>query len=204
MKPTLLKLAVCGIFLATGCNQRMQDAEKVGTETGSNATTSAKTTTVTSNPELTAVMNGIRNPKIRGLLLNAWNTWEKYPSDSDSANTVIRIVEQAGEEHFTNGDRAMANPAFKLAGELHQKAITAGIEIDDTIEAYIYYNNACLKSVDKKLPEALDLLSKAIETGFSDLPTILEDPDLAPLRTMPEFQTRLNEWKTQLGEDPLE
>lgn len=198
MKQTLLKLAVCGILLATGCDQPMKNLAKEGNETASNATS------VTSNPDLTAVMNGIHDLTTRSVLANAWGEWEKSPTDAESANTVIRIVEQAGEEHFANGNRPMANPAFKLAGELHQKAITAGIEIDDTIEAYVYYNNACLKSVDNKLPEALNLLSKAIETGFSDLPTILEDPDLAPLRTMPEFQTRLNEWKTQLGEDPLE
>jgi tetratricopeptide (TPR) repeat protein len=55
------------------------------------------------------------------------------------------------------------------------------------IKAIAQYNLACLYSLRNEKQPALDALKKAIETGFDDKKTLASDPDLAFIRTAPEF-----------------
>jgi Zn-dependent protease len=49
------------------------------------------------------------------------------------------------------------------------------------------YNVACSLSRDGHLGQALDWLDRAVESGWNDARLILEDDDLAPLRSLPRF-----------------
>ncbi len=55
-------------------------------------------------------------------------------------------------------------------------------------EASILYNAACLYSLLKRKPEAMDALKKAWEAGFRDASHVRRDPDLALLHDEAEFQ----------------
>jgi serine/threonine protein kinase/tetratricopeptide (TPR) repeat protein len=55
-------------------------------------------------------------------------------------------------------------------------------------EASILYNAACLYSLLKKKPEAIDALKKAWEAGFRDASHVRRDPDLNMLHRDPDFE----------------
>src|SRR5215475_4122136 len=54
-------------------------------------------------------------------------------------------------------------------------------------EASILYNAACLYSLLKRKPEAMDALRKAWEAGFRDVSHVRRDPDLIFLHDEPDF-----------------
>jgi serine/threonine-protein kinase len=60
------------------------------------------------------------------------------------------------------------------------------------------------KKISEKLAaehrdKALLHLRKAFETGFTSIQEIRKNPQIAPLRDLPEFQALLNEWEEKLG-----
>jgi len=55
-------------------------------------------------------------------------------------------------------------------------------------EASILYNAACLYSLLKRKPEAMEALRKAWEAGFRDVSHVRRDPDLALLHDEPDFE----------------
>jgi len=58
-----------------------------------------------------------------------------------------------------------------------------------------FYNIACTHSRQKKTKEALDALRKACEYGFNDFEWMQKDPDLDNIRSLPEFQNIVDEYK---------
>jgi len=64
-------------------------------------------------------------------------------------------------------------------------------------DANILYNAACTYGVMEKKAEALDLLRKMKEHGFSQLDWARRDPDLACLHNDPEFLALLGEEDTK-------
>jgi tetratricopeptide (TPR) repeat protein len=57
--------------------------------------------------------------------------------------------------------------------------------------ATVHFNLACTLSRLKKKRRALAVLNKAVELGFSDITSLLDDPDLDALRNIPQFQAIL-------------
>jgi non-specific serine/threonine protein kinase len=57
------------------------------------------------------------------------------------------------------------------------------------------YNAACTYGVLEMKEEALNMLKRAAETGFSDLQWASRDPDLSSLHEEPEFKRLLEFWK---------
>jgi TolB-like protein/cytochrome c-type biogenesis protein CcmH/NrfG len=55
------------------------------------------------------------------------------------------------------------------------------------------YNIACLYSDLKEYPDALAMLERGVAAGFSNIEILRTDPDLDPLRAMPEFEKLLRE-----------
>jgi len=55
-------------------------------------------------------------------------------------------------------------------------------------EASILYNAACLYSLLKRKPAAMEALRKAWEAGFRDVSHVRRDPDLALLHDEPDFE----------------
>lgn len=52
----------------------------------------------------------------------------------------------------------------------------------------IYYNLACLEVIDGRQEQAFEMLEKAVNNGFSDLGTLLQNRDFAPMRNNPRFR----------------
>ncbi|MHC4600916.1 MAG: protein kinase family protein, partial [Planctomycetota bacterium] len=120
----------------------------------------------------------------------------------------------------------IARGDYTAARELFEKGISAareaGAHKDLRMAPFLrgaHYNLACILSLasagkpgrkaQPKPPspkkaaelqkEALDHLRKAHELGYKDLAHIRKDPDLAPIRDLPEFKALLAEWEEKLG-----
>ena len=59
----------------------------------------------------------------------------------------------------------------------------------------VLYNAACTYGLMNMKDEALAMLAKSAETGFSDFEWASRDPDLACLHEEPEFKRVLEMWK---------
>jgi non-specific serine/threonine protein kinase len=99
---------------------------------------------------------------------------EMVPEDARA-----RILLSTNYAHFKKNDAAIAE--VKKALSLRPN------------DANILYNAACTYGFMGKKPEALDLLRKMKESGFSQLDWARRDPDLACLHNDPEFLALLTE-----------
>jgi Flp pilus assembly protein TadD len=65
-----------------------------------------------------------------------------------------------------------------------------------------YYNLACLQAAAGESSRGIASLRQALSLGFSSLKLVQEDPDLEPLRKLPEFAGIVAAVKQQLAEAP--
>jgi hypothetical protein len=61
--------------------------------------------------------------------------------------------------------------------------------------ATAHYNLACSLALTKRKAAALKELEQAIALGYNDADWMLQDPDLAELKNLPEFQKLLGQLK---------
>jgi pentatricopeptide repeat protein len=69
----------------------------------------------------------------------------------------------------------------------YESAFEMGIPPGANTRGVTYYNMACGYSRLKQIDKAFEMLSKAVDEGFADRPTLETDEDLAPLRTDSRF-----------------
>lgn len=85
--------------------------------------------------------------------------------------------------------------SLALLGHIYtrQGEYAKGLEIDLRLarlrpdDPIAHYNLACSLSLVNRVDEALDALEQAVELGYRDLPHLLQDEDLANLRSDPRF-----------------
>lgn len=78
-----------------------------------------------------------------------------------------------------------------LAFERHELELAAQLGLrafEKTKDPTIAYNIACAFALQGNLPEALQWLLRAVESGFSDKTRMQNDADIAELRKLPEFE----------------
>lgn len=63
-------------------------------------------------------------------------------------------------------------------------------------DPFVHYNLACNFALAGRLDFALEHLSLSLKLGFRDVPWIAKDPDLVPLRNLPEFISLLQQFRT--------
>lgn len=113
--------------------------------------------------------------------------------DSAGIDFHISIMEYLQEKDPTNMDTVA-----ELA-DLYTKSgqIEAGLAMDiklvtrDPANPIVHYNLACSYSLTKQAKASLDELEIAIKLGYSDAEHMLNDPDLANVRSNPRFKSLL-------------
>ncbi len=63
----------------------------------------------------------------------------------------------------------------------------------------VHYNLACSLALLGRFPSALDALEKAVELGYDDLDHLMEDGDLASLRSEERFQRLIEHLRKVAG-----
>ena len=90
---------------------------------------------------------------------------------------------------------------LEALGNLCTKAgrIEDGLAVDLKLTAlqpdnpHVWYNRACSESLSEKFDDALASLRRAFSLGYNDIPWLLRDDDLEPLRDDPRLQKILAE-----------
>ena len=94
----------------------------------------------------------------------------------------VRVLKLLGELHGRSGRHDLALAVDQKLAELAS---------DD---ATVHYNLACDLAMQDAGVEALEALARALELGYNDFSHLEVDPDLEPLRGLPEFQSLLRKF----------
>ena len=107
-------------------------------------------------------------------------------------------------ESVLRKDPRYAN-VVEILGGLYTRhgRISDGLRMDRKLvklqpqNATAHYNLACSLALSKRKGAALNELKRAVQLGYRDLDWIQQDPDLEPLKKLPEFQALLKQLTTQ-------
>jgi len=75
-----------------------------------------------------------------------------------------------------------------------------GLEVDLKLthlrgdDPLTWYNLACSYSLLNRVEESLEALRRSVELGYTDLPYLQKDPDLAHLRQSQKYRQLLESW----------
>jgi Flp pilus assembly protein TadD len=107
-------------------------------------------------------------------------------------------------ESVLRRDPTYANVVEILGGlYTRQGRISDGLKMDRKLvklqpeNATAHYNLACSLALSQRKIDALDELRRAVQLGYRDIDWMQQDPDLEPLKTLPEFRTLLDQLKPQ-------
>lgn len=202
-----LSLLLCGGTLI-GCGDSGATTEVASTTPAPAATTVAASTTPAA---ATAVAAADLDPILVGLLeeyedlpaefAEIKTAYEQKPTDAESVLSYIGTVEDLGMMHAQRGNIASADAAFIRASKAMTKALASGTEMEaGELPAIVFYNHACVLGKNQKSTEALAILGKAVDNGFSNVEQIKVDEDLAGVRALPAYDTQLVAWEQRFEE----
>lgn len=123
--------------------------------------------------------------------MRAKSAYDMSPRDAAAASRFINLNEQLGVRLCQMGNRQRGNAVLLEAVEWLDTAIGAGVTIDAQSCGLVYYNGGRAKAHQNQLDEALALIEKAINHGFSDFAQLRADEDLAAVRALPGFSEKL-------------
>lgn len=126
------------------------------------------------------------------------SAYEKNPTDAEAVLSFIGTVEDLGMMHAQRGNTDSADAAFIRASEAMTKALAANSALEaGELPAIVYYNHACVLGKKQKSAEALAILNKAVDNGFSNVEQIKADEDLVAVRALPAYETQLVAWEAK-------
>ncbi|MBF0338569.1 MAG: hypothetical protein HQL05_12155 [Nitrospirae bacterium] len=115
---------------------------------------------------------------------NAINEYTKsIEIDSGDEKLIGKAYEHRGTAYMVINKRNKAEEDLKKAAKL----------LPDSFS--VYYNLACLYSLENKIDLALDSLDKALANGFQEYDLLRGDSELKNLRKSPEFKKVLEKHK---------
>jgi thiol-disulfide isomerase/thioredoxin len=155
-------------------------------------------------PERDPLLEGLSFQGLDEQFATIKDAYTESPEDVHAVAQYLQIVEQLGTVQSRQGNQVTANAAFHRAGEILEKAMKAGVEVDNRLKGIVYYNYACVTSSDGNAETALSLIEKAMESGFSDLNQLQQDEELVAVRKLPGFAEKLAAWEAKAKERELE
>ena len=100
---------------------------------------------------------------------------------------ILESLEKWAVDEFrsTNGQiEWIVDRALREAGKL---------EVSESLDGAALYNLACLYLKEGDSARGLRTLRKSIERGYREIEIVSRDPDLDPLRGLPEFEELLHQ-----------
>lgn len=205
----LTSLLLCGSTLI-GCGGSNEPATTGTPDTGGAvAAAPAATETPAAAPAATPVAD--LDPILPGLLeefedlpaefAEIKGAYETNSTDPAAIRDYVGTVEDLGMMHAQRSNTDSADAAFIRASETLTKALDAGIELDaGQLPAIVYYNHACVLGKNGKGTEALAILNRAVDGGFSNMDQITADADLASVRALPGYNDQVTTWNAHFEE----
>lgn len=205
----LTSLLLCGSTLI-GCGGSTEPAVS-GTSDNGGVVAAAPAATETPAAAPTAVPVADLDPILPGLLeefedlpaefAEIKGAYEKNSTDPTAIRDYIGTVEDLGMMHAQRNNTASADAAFIRASEALTKALDADIELEaGQLPAIVYYNHACVLGKNGKGTEALAILNRAVDGGFSNMEQIKADADLESVRSLPGYDDQVVTWNAHFAE----
>jgi tetratricopeptide (TPR) repeat protein len=150
------------------------------------------------------------NPHYAEALNNLAAVYHGEHNDKQAEKTYKKALKYAPDSAVTYsnlGTSYLSDQKYKLGAQAYQKALALNPNIFDPSQrkqlvedggsrtqaaAVNYYLAKTYATVGNK-EQALAFLRKALDAGFNDRRRLMEDPDFAQLRDMPEFQQLLQQ-----------
>ncbi len=128
-------------------------------------------------------------------LVKARELAKQHPENEQVVMTAMAVSQTVGLMSAQAGDTAKAYPLFSESGKYAEQLLKlADGRIPPqvgTMLGTVLYNQACAYGVAEDSANALKSLEKALDHGFADVEMAKNDPDLASLRDVPEFNALL-------------
>ncbi len=125
----------------------------------------------------------------------------------EAAKTYLRQAVASSQlllQHFPDDLRTLANSAVPLLFEGRSEEALSNLDrcfAKHDGDPVILYNVACAYVVAERYDRAVEVLTSAIDEGFSDWNWMTHDPDLEPLRLRPEYHLLLDRARRQAGSE---
>ncbi|MBL8820045.1 MAG: redoxin domain-containing protein [Planctomyces sp.] len=183
-----------------------ESTEKPAEATPSETPAPAEGTTPAAEPKpeettlVDPILKGLEFPGLDKAFAARRDAYNANPTDPSAATEYIGIVAQVGMIHSQNGSKELSLEACTRAGEMLEKALAANVEVEQSLKPFVYYNHACVKSLNGKADEALVLLEKAVESGFNDMQQLQSDTDLTAVRDLPGYAEKVSGWEAKARE----
>ena len=201
-----LSLLLCGGTLIGCGDSGATTAVAPATDAPAATTAAVSSTPVAATPATAPAAN--LDPILVGLLeefedlpaefAEIKSAYETNSTDPEAVLSYVGTIEDLGMMHAQRGNTDSADAAFIRASGLMTKALAASSELEaGELPAIVYYNHACVLGKKKKAAEALAILNKAVENGFSNVEQIKADEDLAGVRALPAYGTQLVAWESK-------
>jgi thiol-disulfide isomerase/thioredoxin len=115
-------------------------------------------------------------------------------------NAAMRLIGQGDRDRGLQASRAAFEQVQSVLPELPQP-LPEGL---GGLLAMVFYNGACVQSLDGKAEDALGTLQKALDFGFDDLNMLRDDADLAAVRALPGYDQHLETWANTIRQRIVE
>lgn len=152
---------------------------------------------------LDPILKGLDLPGLDNAFTTRRDAYAANPTDPEAVQSFMGLVAQVGMIQAQNGQKETAQQAFTKAAEMLDKALAANVSVDPGLQQFVFYNHACIKSLAGQPEEALALLEKAVENGFSEMNQLNNDEDLAAVRALPSFSEKVTAWESKIKEIAL-
>ena len=122
-------------------------------------------------------------------------------SDTSAVQSYVGTLLNLAMMHSQRNQEEQSMTALTRAGKALLKAEEAGVEFPASdLRPTVHYGYACVLSKQGQADQALNLLNRAIETGFTNMPMLKGDEDLTSVRELPTYATQLATWETHFEE----
>ena len=107
---------------------------------------------------------------------------QQYKKAIQVDSTYTKAYNNLGVLYGETQRYAEAEQQFKKSSQL------------DSTNYVVFYNLTCLQSRQNQMEQAYETLEKALKNGYSEYERMHDDPDLAPLRSMPEWAALMKKY----------
>jgi hypothetical protein len=118
---------------------------------------------------------------------------KQAPMNRAALSLMAQVTQMQAFEMVQAGQDDEVYPVFFKSAQFMRKALELDPKLnmqERRILPVIFYNEACAycKEKEPNLQKAIASFKDAIEAGFSDIAQVDKDPDLNPIRDLPEFK----------------
>lgn len=127
--------------------------------------------------------------------------YEANGGDTGAVQNYVGTLLNLAMMHAQRGREEQSMEGLARAGNALLKAEAAGVEFPKSdLRPTVHYGYACVLAKQGTPEEALKLLNRAVETGFTNMPMLKGDEDLASVRELPAYESQLAAWETHFEE----